>query len=130
VWTGSIWLTVAEADTNPVAVEKLLAATARDTVRSRSMTGKPARQLRTAWTDAWEQEDAPKTLPMPLQGIVYSQAARRITRVGQRDLTGFPTGQIIGRVDRVRPARDVIFDLVEEWIDTTQRLAGMLDDDA
>jgi NAD(P)H-dependent flavin oxidoreductase YrpB (nitropropane dioxygenase family) len=50
--------------------------------------------------------------------------------VGQRDLTGFPTGQIIGRVDRVRPARDVIFDLVEEWIDTTQRLAGMLDDDA
>jgi NAD(P)H-dependent flavin oxidoreductase YrpB (nitropropane dioxygenase family) len=128
VWTGSIWLTVAEADTNPVAVEKLLAATARDTVRSRSMTGKPARQLRTAWTDAWEQEDAPKTLPMPLQGIVYSQAARRITRVGQRDLTGFPTGQIIGRVDRVRPARDVIFDLVEEWIDTTQRLAGMLDD--
>ena len=53
VWTGSIWLTVAEADTSPIVVEKLLAASSRDTVRSRAMTGKPARQLRTAWTDAW-----------------------------------------------------------------------------
>ena len=35
VWTGSIWLTVAEADTNPIVVEKLLAANSRDTVRSR-----------------------------------------------------------------------------------------------
>ena len=55
VWTGSIWLTVAEADTSPIVVEKLLAANSRDTVRSRSMTGKPARQLRTAWTEAWER---------------------------------------------------------------------------
>src|SRR5581483_1945646 len=62
VWTGSIWLTVAEADTNPIAVEKLLAASSRGTVRSRAMTGKPARQLRTDWTDAWEREDAPPTL--------------------------------------------------------------------
>ncbi len=129
VWTGSIWLTVAEADTNPIAVEKLLAADSRATVRSRSMTGKPARQLRTAWTEAWEQEDAPKTLPMPLQGIVFSQAARRITRVGQRDLTGFPTGQIIGRVDRVRPdqgrdlrhGRGVDRDHAEDVVDARRR---------
>ena len=79
VWTGSIWLTVAEADTNPIAVEKMLAANSRGTVRSRSMTGKPARQLRTAWTDAWERDDTPEPLPMPLQGIVFSEAARRIT---------------------------------------------------
>ncbi len=130
VWTGSIWLTVAEADTNPIAVEKMLAASSRGTVRSRSMTGKPARQLRTDWTDAWEREDAPPTLPMPLQGILYAEAARRITRSQSRELTGFPVGQIVGRMDRVRPTRDVIFDLVEEWIDTTERLAAMLGDDA
>ena len=38
------------------------------------MTGKPARQLRTAWTDAWERADTPEPLPMPLQGIVYPEA--------------------------------------------------------
>ena len=61
VWTGSIWLTVTEADTNPEALENMLAATSRDTVRSRAMTGKPARQLRTAWTEAWEGPDSPGT---------------------------------------------------------------------
>jgi NAD(P)H-dependent flavin oxidoreductase YrpB (nitropropane dioxygenase family) len=130
VWTGSIWLTVAEADTNPIAVEKMLAASSRGTVRSRAMTGKPARQLRTDWTDAWEREDAPPTLPMPLQGIVYSEAQRRILRSQARDLVGFPVGQIVGRMDKVRPSRDVIFDMVEEWIETTQRMSAILPEDA
>ena len=127
VWTGSIWLTVAEADTNPIAVEKMLAANSRGTVRSRSMTGKPARQLRTAWTDAWERDDTPDPLPMPLQGIVFSEAARRISRSQDRDLTGFPVGQIVGSMNSVRPVRDVIFDIVEEWVETTQRLETLID---
>src|SRR5437588_7051503 len=70
VWTGSVWLTVAESDLAPPIMEKLLAASSTDTVRSRSMTGKPARQLRTAWTEAWESADSPGTLPMPLQFIL------------------------------------------------------------
>jgi NAD(P)H-dependent flavin oxidoreductase YrpB (nitropropane dioxygenase family) len=122
VWTGSIWLTVSESSTSGAALENLLAATSRDTVRSRAMTGKPARQLRTGWTDAWERPDTPDPLPMPLQGIVYSTAARRFGRVQTRELAGSPVGQIVGRMNQVRPARDVIFDMVEEWIETTERL--------
>jgi NAD(P)H-dependent flavin oxidoreductase YrpB (nitropropane dioxygenase family) len=86
------------------------------------MTGKPARQLRTGWTDAWERADTPDPLPMPLQGIVYASAARRFGRVQKRELAGSPVGQIVGRMNEVRPTRDVIFDMVEEWIDTTERL--------
>ena len=128
-WTGSIWLTVAEADTSPLAVENLLAATSRDAVRSRSMTGKPARQIRTTWTEAWENPDNPDPLPMPLQGLLYAEAARRFTRSRSKEFAGSPAGQIIGRVDRVRPAREVVSDIIEEWIATTQRLAGLLDAD-
>jgi NAD(P)H-dependent flavin oxidoreductase YrpB (nitropropane dioxygenase family) len=128
VWTGSIWLTVAEADTNPVAVQNLLAATSKDTVRARVMTGKPARQLRTAWTEAWDRPGAPEPLPMPLQGILYGEAARRITRAQNKELSGFPVGQIVGRMDRVRPTKDVMLDLVEEWVDTTERLTSLLGD--
>ncbi len=122
-WTGSIWLAVAETDTQPWVVEKLLAAGFADTVRSRSMTGKPARQLRTAWTEAWEREEAPDTLPMPLQGILYAPAAHRFTRVHNQALSGSPVGQIIGGVNSMRPARDVVYDIVEEWIETNQRIA-------
>jgi len=127
VWTGSMWLTVAEADTNPTALENMLAATSRDTVRSRAMTGKPARQLRTAWTDAWERPDTPDPLPMPLQGIVHQEASRRFYRAGNRALSGFPVGQIVGSLNSVRPVRDVIFDMVEEWVETTLRLETLIE---
>jgi NAD(P)H-dependent flavin oxidoreductase YrpB (nitropropane dioxygenase family) len=127
-WTGSIWLTVAEADTGKEAQENMLAADSRSTVRSRAMTGKPARQLRTAWTDAWEAEDAPKTLPMPLQGILWGEMARRVSRAHTKELSGFPVGQIVGRMNKVRPTHEVIFDIVQEWIATTERMAAMLEE--
>ena len=126
-WTGSIWLAVAESAEEPWVVENLLAAGFSDTVRSRSMTGKPARQLRTAWTEAWEREDAPDPLPMPLQGILYAPAAHRFMRARSKALSGSPVGQIIGRVDRVRPARDVVFDIIDEYVDTMQRMTSALD---
>jgi NAD(P)H-dependent flavin oxidoreductase YrpB (nitropropane dioxygenase family) len=128
VWTGSIWLTVEEADTEPWVVENLLAAGLTDTVRSRSMTGKPARQIRTDWTTAWDADDAPDPLPMPLQGILYAPAAHRFMRVRSRELSGSPAGQIIGRVHSVRPARHVVFEIIEEWIDTNQRIAASTND--
>jgi NAD(P)H-dependent flavin oxidoreductase YrpB (nitropropane dioxygenase family) len=128
VWTGSIWLTTAESDMQPVVMEKLLAAGARDTVRSRSWTGKPARMLRTAWTEAWEREDSPGYLPMPLQFMLIADAQRRIARAGAKDLTTMPVGQIVGRMNSVRPVKDVIFDMVEEFVDASERLNGLLEE--
>lgn len=122
-WTGSIWLTVAEADTQRWVVENLLAAGFTDTVRSRSMTGKPARQLRTDWTNAWEESDAPAPLPMPLQGILYAPAAHRFSRARSKELGGSPVGQIVGLMNSVRPAKDVLYDIIDEWIETNQRIA-------
>ena len=52
-WTGSVWLTTEEAETAPYTKQKMLAASSRDTVRSAGRTGKPSRQLRSDWTDAW-----------------------------------------------------------------------------
>ena len=122
VWTGSIWLTVSEANTGQVVMDKLLAATSSDTVRSRAMTGKPARQLRTAWTEAWERPDSPGTLPMPLQFLLYSYANRRIARSDRTDLIGMPVGQIVSRMNQVRTTKDVVLDLVEGYLDTLDRL--------
>ena len=75
VWCGSIWLTTDEAETDPAVQQKFLAASSSDTVRSRSLTGKPARMLRSAWTDAWEEAGAPSTLPMPDQTMLTAAAS-------------------------------------------------------
>ncbi|MBB2909788.1 NAD(P)H-dependent flavin oxidoreductase YrpB (nitropropane dioxygenase family) [Streptosporangium becharense] len=122
VWTGSIWLAVEEADTPVLARERILRATSRDTVRSRSWTGKPARLLRNEWTDAWESSESPGTLPMPLQFMLVSEALRRIGRSDAAELATFPAGQIIGAVKRVRATRDVMFDLVEQYVEAKERL--------
>jgi NAD(P)H-dependent flavin oxidoreductase YrpB (nitropropane dioxygenase family) len=125
-WTGSIWLTVAEASTPEFVVENLLAAGHADTVRSRSMTGKPARQLRTAWTEAWDAQDTPDPLAMPLQGLLHGPAYQRIVRAKNKALGGYPVGQIIGSVHSVKPARQVVWDIVQEWIETTEGMSKSL----
>jgi NAD(P)H-dependent flavin oxidoreductase YrpB (nitropropane dioxygenase family) len=128
VWTGSMWLTVTEAETSPDVLENLLAATSRDTVRSKAMTGKPARQLRTKWTEMWEEPGAPATLPMPLQGLIFAPATQRIARAHKKEWHGSPVGQIVGRLNQVRPVKDVVFDMVEEWIEATQRLEKLIEE--
>jgi NAD(P)H-dependent flavin oxidoreductase YrpB (nitropropane dioxygenase family) len=127
-WTGSIWLTTQESATIPAVKEKLLRAGAGDTVRSRSMTGKPARMLRTAWTEAWEGPDSPGTLPMPLQFMITADAITRMhryaedERTGARELLGSAVGQIVGRMNESRPAGEVVRDLVEGFGEALERL--------
>jgi NAD(P)H-dependent flavin oxidoreductase YrpB (nitropropane dioxygenase family) len=134
VWTGSIWLTVAESDTNEVLKEKMLKATSSDTVRSRSMTGKPARLLKTPWTEAWDGPDSPGPLPMPLQYMLNAEAQSRVHRYahvkgsGAAQLIGSPVGQIMGTMNSIRRTRDVIQDMVTEYVATTERMQEQLQD--
>ncbi|MEV0582003.1 nitronate monooxygenase family protein [Nonomuraea sp. NPDC050310] len=125
VWTGSIWLTVEEADTPEMARRRILEATSRDTVRSRSWTGKPARLLKNEWTDAWESAGSPGTLPMPLQFMLVADALRRIGRSDAAELATFPAGQVIGQMNQVRSAKDVIFEMVSEYVETMERLTRL-----
>ncbi len=128
VWLGSIWLTTTEADLHSSALtEKLLAAGSGDTVRSRALTGKPARQLRTEWTDAWDDPNGPGTLPMPLQGLLVAEAVSRIQKYEVGPLLGTPVGQIVGRMNSERSVQAVFDDLTrgfEQAVDRINRIAG------
>jgi NAD(P)H-dependent flavin oxidoreductase YrpB (nitropropane dioxygenase family) len=121
-WTGSIWLATAESSSAPEHIERYIEATSSDTVRSRCYTGKPARQLRSAWTEAWDDPDGPGPLGMPLQNILTAEANTRIARAHRKDLAFVPVGQIVGAMNSVRPVRDVMFDLVNDYIETVERL--------
>ncbi|MFY2861638.1 NAD(P)H-dependent flavin oxidoreductase [Mycobacterium sp. THU-M104] len=134
VWCGSVWLTTEEAETVPAVKEKFLAAGSSDTVRSRSLTGKPARMLRTAWTDEWERPDSPAPLGMPLQSALITEPQIRINKAAiqpdakARELATYFVGQVVGSLDRVRPTRAVVLDMVEEFIDTVGRLESLVEE--
>lgn len=132
VWTGSLWLTVQEADVPPAQMESYLKATSRDTVRSRSYTGKPCRMLRNKWTEAWESEDGPKPLGMPMQFMVTSDAVARGHRYADKakDVNFNPVGQVVGQMNRVRTVKEVIYELVEGYLEATERLQKLSNIDA
>lgn len=134
VWCGSVWLTTLEAETHPTVKEKFLAATSSDTLRSRSRTGKPARQLRSAWTDEWEGPASPGTLGMPLQPMLIAEASRRIDRAamnpdneGAVKLANYFVGQIVGAMNESKHADRVVLEMVEEFIDAVQRVNSMME---
>jgi NAD(P)H-dependent flavin oxidoreductase YrpB (nitropropane dioxygenase family) len=132
-WTGSVWLATQEAETSPVFREKMVAARSRDTVRSRGRTGKPARQLKSAWTEAWEGPDSPGPLPMPLQGLLSEPAMRRATQAAEggnkqaRELVSYFVGQGVGLVEDVRTVRSVVTDFMGEFADALEDMRRLAD---
>ncbi len=128
VWTGSVWLTTEEyqnLNTNAGMTDAFLRASSSDTVRTRIYTGKPARLLKTKWTQAWEDEDAPAPLPMPLQNILVADAHNRLNAAGDPDAISMPVGQIVGSMNEVRSVADVMADLIREYDETVARLNSL-----
>src|SRR5580700_2062673 len=126
VWMGSAWLITEEyANLSPLPGLKdaLLAATSSDTVRSRIYSGKPARLLKNSWTSAWEEPGAPEALPMPLQNLLVAEAHQRLMQSGDPDVIPMPVGQIVGRMNEVRPVAAVMASLTSELDETIARLA-------
>lgn len=133
-WTGSMWLTTKEAFTSPVIKEKLIAASSRETVRSRSRTGKYSRQLRSPWTDYWESDAAPDSLPMPLQSLVAEPALARVTKLaesghkGARELATYWVGQGVGLMNDVQSTKQVVYEFMEDFLAATERLRNVMAD--
>lgn len=133
IWCGSLWLAVEEAAAQPAEKESYLNATSEDTIRSKAWTGKPARMLKNKWTEAWENPDNPDPLPMPLQGMITFDAMRRTSMyagTGQTQKVAFnAAGQVIGQVNHIQSVKDVMFGLINEYIDTVERLNELLPKD-
>ncbi len=128
VWMGSAWL-ITEEYSNlsplPGLRDALLAATSSDTVRSRIYSGKPARLLKNNWTDAWQQPGAPDALPMPLQNLLVAEAHQRLMQSGRPDVIPMPVGQIVGRMNEVRPVSTVLADMIAEYEAAVARLNSL-----
>ncbi|WP_407676629.1 NAD(P)H-dependent flavin oxidoreductase [Peristeroidobacter soli] len=132
-WTGSVWLATAEAETSETFKQKMIAAGSRDTIRSKSRTGKPSRQLKSSWHDAWDGPDSPGALPMPIMAMISIPTFARIDKAADagneaaKDLVSYWVGQGVGLIDAVRPAAAVVREFQQEFADAVERLAATIE---
>jgi NAD(P)H-dependent flavin oxidoreductase YrpB (nitropropane dioxygenase family) len=133
VWTGSVWLATVESETSEIFREKMIAASSRDAVRSKGRTGKPARQLRSVWTDAWDRgPECPGALPMPLQSILSRDAFNSIDRAAAagnakaRDLVSYFVGQGVGLIDSVKSAGAVVQEFKEDFVEAVEHMNALV----
>jgi NAD(P)H-dependent flavin oxidoreductase YrpB (nitropropane dioxygenase family) len=122
VWCGTIWQATNESETEMYAKQKLVDAVVEDAVQSRATTGKPVRQVRSKWTEAWAAPGAPDPLPMPLQPMLVAKIKQSIDDHHLEDWSGPAAGQGVGHIQAIKPARQVVFDLMEEAQDAIERL--------
>ena len=132
VWCGSVWLTTPEAETTPTVKKKMLEANARNTVRSRSRTGKPTRQLQSAWTDSWASPNALQPLEMPLQGVLSRPAMDKIDRKaslgheGAVALSTYYVGQAVGLMNKEKSVKTIVYEFMEDYGEAVERLSNTL----
>lgn len=134
VWTGSVWLTTPESEVEAATVQKMLAASSRDTIRSPARTGKPSRQLKSAWHEAWGRPDAPKTPGLPTMTFISSPAFAKIDAAALRgepgavELASYFVGQGVGLINRQKSARQTVLDFVEDYAEAVERIEASVED--
>ncbi len=111
VWVGSAFLASVEAGILEFQKQAIVEAAEDGTVISRSVTGKPARIIRSRWTDYWERNHK-EPLPMPYQGMVSGPVMQAANRDKRGDVNPGFAGQGIGMIKAVRPATEIFRELV------------------
>jgi NAD(P)H-dependent flavin oxidoreductase YrpB (nitropropane dioxygenase family) len=122
VWVGTRFLATTEAGIADFQKQAIVESDEENTVVSKSVTGKPARLIRSKWTEAFAQSGL-EALPMPFQSIVSGPVLAAAMMARRKDIVPGFAGQIIGMIREVRPAAEVMRDLVRE---TEEALAGAL----
>ena len=135
VWTGSVWLATVESETSEIFREKMIEASSRDAVRSRGRTGKPARQLRSSWTEAWDRSPmSPGALPMPMQSLISEPALRQVERAAAggnakaREMVTYFVGQGVGLIDSVKSSGQVVQEFKEDFLEAVERMDALVAD--
>ncbi len=129
VWCGSVWLGTRESEVLPEVKERFYAASSEDTVQSRLRSGKPARVLRSKLSDAWERKDSPGFAPMPYQTMLMVEPHIRVERGDQLEWKYYPVGQAVGMMNEETSCKQVIYDMLDEFVESTQSLSRLMESD-
>jgi NAD(P)H-dependent flavin oxidoreductase YrpB (nitropropane dioxygenase family) len=104
--------------------ERLLEATVEDTTFSNCVSGFTMRTLKSKWHEEWARKDAPPPAPAPYQLFLFAEIKQSGLDWNLPDFQTEAAGQGVGFIDSMKPARQVVFDMVEEAHDAFDRVFG------
>ena len=121
IWCGTLFLATKEAKIHDFHRQKILKATDEGTCVTRVYTGKTLRTLKNKWIDTWEKTGM-ATLPYPQQGLLIAEALAGLREANLTDYLSGYTGQVSGIIKEIKPAKQVVEEMVEEAAGILERL--------
>jgi len=124
VWTGTLWLACRESDREMVIKEMIINAGVEDTKHSACISGFTMRTLNSKWHEEWARPDAPKPAPAPFQLLLFAEIKQSAMDWGIKPFMTEAAGQGVGFIDSMKPARQIVFDMVDEAITVFEEITG------
>jgi len=121
-WLGTVWLATREHQTGASLMKQILDAGSADTVISRAHSGKPARLIRSNWTDEWDSPDAPEPMPMPFHQVLTGPLLAAVEEHQVTDLVYGGAGQSVAWCNEETTVDAVMARLVKETESTLAAL--------
>ncbi|MBU2548916.1 MAG: nitronate monooxygenase [Proteobacteria bacterium] len=116
VWVGTRFLATTEGGALDIQKEAIVKASDEDTRRTYLYTGKTSRATYNKFHDLWEASGL-DPLPFPIQVMLASGMVEMFTKAGLNDYVGPFSGQVVGLIREIKPATDVLRDMVAEAAD-------------
>lgn len=111
VWCGTAFLVSEEANQPELQKQRVLAAEDEDTRITRLYSGKTMRNITNPLIEAYEASGI-KSLPMGIQGMLIQDLIYSARQAGREDLLMNAAGQASGMLTKIRPAADILHDMV------------------
>lgn len=123
VWVGTRFLASREGGAMGICKQRIIDASDEDTRVSRLFTGKTSRVNTCKLHDLWDSSKL-DALPFPVQVLMASALIRGFMQAGREDYVSGFAGQISGLIREIKPARDILLDMVEEAAEILGRKLG------
>ena len=120
VWVGTRFLATVEGGALDANKQRILDSTDEDTRVSTAYTGKTLRASLNGYHKLWD-ESGLDPLPFPTQVLVSSALLWGFVKIGKTDYIGGLAGQVSGLIHDIKPARQVVEEMVEEAVDILTR---------
>jgi len=120
VWVGTRFLASTEGGALDAQKKAILRATDEDTRRSYLYTGKTSRVIYNKFHDLWDQSGL-DPLPFPIQMMLTSALVEMFIQANREEYIAPFSGQIAGLIQEIKPAAEILNDLVEEAVDILSR---------
>jgi len=120
VWVGTRFLATIEGGAHAINKKHILDSTDEDTRVSKAYTGKTLRASYNRYHDLWDGSGL-EPLPFPIQAMISSALLGSFVEGGKDDYVGGLAGQVSGLISEIKPARQVLEEMVDEAADILTR---------